>query len=333
MNPIRAASFTSSARSALRVVRDWPALPPTIILDRVIGVAIDSRGFIYVAHRGSNPLLCLYPDGRLCREVGGEVNRKSVAYNLRGPVPLPMAARYWLHGLHVDPWDNVWVTDVSRHLVMKFDPDGRLLMTLGVDGEAGNDNRRFAQPTHVCVTPSGDFFVTDGYGNSRIVKFSPKGERLKEWGKRGTEPGEFHTPHVITLGTDGLLYVSDRENDRIQVFDQDGGFQMAWPGLHGIDGLCVAADGLIYGSVGVDHAVLRLDPAGRVRDVWVEPDIMKYPHAIAIGSDGAIYVADSGDVWEVDPATQGWPRREYKLVPRDGGQGSAVTKLIHAAGV
>ncbi len=73
-----------------------------------------------------------------------------------------MAERHWLHGLHVDPWDNVWVTDVSRHLVMKFDPAGALALCLGVDGESGCDDRRFAQPTHVCVLPSGEFFVTDG---------------------------------------------------------------------------------------------------------------------------------------------------------------------------
>ena len=327
MNPVRAPSFVASSRLSLGRVSDWPRLPDGIVLDRVIGVGVDSRGFVYVAHRGRNPLLCLYPDGRLCREVGADVHRESVAYDLRGPVPIPMAPRCWLHGLHVDPWDNVWVTDVSRHLVMKFDPAGALRMTLGVDGEAACDARRFAQPTHVCVVPSGEFFVTDGYGNSRIVKFNAQGERLREWGLRGTAPGEFHTPHVITLGADGLLYMSDRENDRIQVFDQMGHLQSVWPGLHSVDGLFAAADGLLYGGAGVDHALVRFDRAGRLLDTWVEPNLFRYPHGVAVDPDGAIYVADSGDVWEPDPQTVQLPRREYRLVPREGAEGSAITKL------
>lgn len=327
MNPTRAASFEHSARVPLQRDVGWPRLPAGIILDRAVGVGLDSRNFIYVAHRGRNPLLCLNPDGSLCREIAPGAHRATVAYDVRGPVPVPMASRVWLHGLHVDPWDHVWVTDVSRHLVMKFSPEGRLLLTLGVDGEAGNDARHFAQPTHVCVVPSGDFFVADGYGNSRIVKFQADGERLLEWGRRGNAPGEFHTPHVITLGQDGLLYVSDRENDRIQIFDQDGALCGVWPGLHGIDGLFAARDGLVYASVGVDRAVLRFDYSGRKVDVWVAPDLVRYPHAIAVGGDGALYVADSGDVWSVDPATRHRPRREYRLEPRLGAEGSALTKL------
>ena len=328
MNPLRAASFTTTAQSKLQRVADWPRLPSSITLDRVIGVDVDSRGFVYVAHRGDQPLLCLYPDGRLCREVGADVQQKSIAYDLRGPVPIPMATRYWLHGLHIDLWDNVWITDVSRHLVMKFDPEGKLLLTLGVDGKTGCDQKHFSQPTQVCVVPSGEFFVTDGYGNSRIVKFSAKGEYLMEWGVRGTAPGEFHTPHWITLGSDGLLYMTDRENDRIQVFDQMGRVQAVWPGLHSVDGLYAAPDGLIYGSSGVDNAVLRLDRTGRLLEVWTDREGFGYPHAIAVDKAGAIYIANSGDLWEIDPKTAKLPRREYLLIPRKGAEGSAVTKLV-----
>src|SRR6187200_2149596 len=199
MNALRARSFTHAARTHLRAIEGWPQLPPDVLLDRVVGVALDSRGLIYVAHRGERPLLCLYPDGTLKGEIGAAHHRKSVAYDSRGPTPIPIATRYWLHGLHVDPWDNVWITDVSRHLVMKFSPSGELLLTLGTDGVSGCDASHFFQPTHVCVRPSGDFFVTDGYGNSRIVKFNARGDNVLDWGQRGTSPGDFHTPHVITI--------------------------------------------------------------------------------------------------------------------------------------
>ena len=233
-----------------------------------------------------------------------------------------MAAR-----IACNPWDNVWVTDVSRHLVLKFDPEGRLLLTLGVDSEAGDDSKHFNQPTHVVVLPSGEFFVPDGYGNARVIKFNAQGERLLGWGTPGVAPGQFHTPHVLTVDEEGRLYVSDRENDRVQVFDQQGRLLEIWPDLHGMDGLHATPDGHIFGSAGVDHALVRLDYSGRVRDVWVEPTMFTYPHAVAAGRDGAVYLADTGDNWVPDPARMHFPRRGYNLEPRQGGRGSKISKV------
>jgi DNA-binding beta-propeller fold protein YncE len=324
MNALRAGSFTHAARTRLRAVDNWPQLPPDLVLDRVVGVALDSRGFVYVAHRGERPLLCLHPDGRLKAEIGARHHRRSIAYDLRGPTPIPIATRYWLHGLHVDPWDNVWITDVSRHLVMKFDPSGDLILTLGIDGVPGCDSCHFFQPTHVCVERSGDFFVTDGYGNARVVKFNARGEYLFEWGQRGTSSGEFHTPHVITISDEPLLYVTDRENDRIQVFDAAGGFRAVWPNLHSVDGLCVAPDGLIYGSAGIDNALLCFDRAGQLLDAWVPPDALSYPHAVAVDEHGAIYAAETGDRWMVT----GPLPAQREMLPRSGPEGSRVRKWI-----
>ena len=290
---VRAPSFTARPGSSLTVVPNWPQLPADIELQKLSSVAIDSRGFVYVAHRWEHPLLCLNPDGTLQRLVGEEVHRKSVAYDLRGAQPLAMEKRYWLHSLHVDRWDNLWVTDVGRHLIFKFDPRGKLLMTLGVDGEHGTDDKRFYQPTQVCVAPSGEIFVTDGYGNSRVVKLSAEGKFLQSWGVRGPGLGEFFTPHCLTMDADGLLYVADRENDRVQVFDQQGRFKAVWPNLHSVDGLYAAADGFIYGSAGLDHALIRLNRSGQLLDVWAEPGMFTYPHGICVDSAGNIYAAET----------------------------------------
>ena len=292
MKPIRAAAFSHSAQSRLTPVPNWPQLPGHVSLDRVSGVAADSRGMVYVAHRGEHPLLCLYPDGRLHSIVADEAHEKSVSEDLRGPVPVPMEYRHWLHGLHVDPWDNVWITDVGRHLVMRFDPTGTLTLQLGTPGKSGCDACHFYQPTHVCVLPSGDFFVTDGYGNSRVAKFSGNGQFLAEWGGRGIAPGKFHTPHVITVGMDGRLYISDRENDRVQVFDKQGKLLDLWDDLHSVDGLFAARDGFIYGSAGLDNALIQFDSNGRKMQVWAEAGRFNYPHAIYVDLGGAFYVGE-----------------------------------------
>ena len=325
MFPLRAVAFTHSARVPLKMQPGWAQLPG-ITLDRVVGVGVDSHNRIYVAHRGERPLLRLHADGTLDGEFGAAHQRKSVAYDLRGPTPVPIAERHWLHGLHVDSWDNVWITDVSRHLVMKFSPEGELRLTLGVDGVSGCDDRHFFQPTHVCVLPTGEIFVTDGYGNSRIAKFGPDGRFLGDWGRRGTAPGEFHTPHVITRGTDGLLYMTDRENDRIQVFRTDGTHVATWPGLHSVDGLYAAPDGFVYGSAGIDNAIIRFDRTGRTLEVWALPDVLHYPHALAVGPDGSVYVAETGDRWKVT----GRLPAEREMLPRTGAEGSALSKFTLA---
>lgn len=325
MFPLRALPFTHTARTPLLKQAGWAPLPG-ITLDRVVGVGLDSRGRIYLAHRGERPLLRLRPDGTLDREIGAEHHRRRMAYDLRGPVPIPIAERIWLHGLHVDPWDNVWITDVSRHLVMKFSPAGKLMLTLGEDGVAGCDATHFFQPTHVCVLPGGEFFVTDGYGNSRIAKFSADGRFLSDWGRRGTADAEFHTPHVITLGADGLLYMTDRENDRIQVFRTDGTHVATWSDLHSVDGLYAAPDGFIYGSSGIDNAIIRFDRTGRTLEVWSLPGVLHYPHAIAVGPDGAIYVAETGDSWNLT----GRLPAEREMLPRSGPEGSALTKFLRS---
>jgi sugar lactone lactonase YvrE len=152
----------------------------------------------------------------------------------------------WPHGLYVDRDGNVWVTDAvgaqgvamaakagvrAGHQVVKFSPDGKVLMTLGEAGVAGGDERHFTSPSAVAVAENGDIFVADGHdvnGNNRVVKFSKEGKFIKAWGKTGWAPGEFRTLHALAIDTRGRVFVGDRANNRIQLFDQDGKFLQIW---------------------------------------------------------------------------------------------------------
>lgn len=327
MHPVRAASFVHTSRRSLRATPQWPALPAGWTLDRVVGLAEDSHGRIYLAHRGDHPLLRFHADGMLDAEIGAAHLRATTAYDLRGPVPKPIATRVWLHGLHVDADDHVWITDVGRHLVMRFSPAGDLVLTLGTDGSPGTAEHFFNQPTQVCTVPGGSFYVTDGYGNSRVVRFDARGRKLGEWGSRGVAPGQFHTPHTIVLDPRGRLVVTDRENDRIQLFDLDGRVLAVWEGLHSLDGLCVAPDGGFYAACGVDNALIHLDPDGHIREVWAVPGQFRYPHGVAVARDGALLVAETGDRWIVT----GSRPEDRQALPRHGPEGSNAQKVFVGA--
>jgi len=165
------------------------------------------------------------------------------------------------HGLHVDRDGNVWVTDgqgnkegTKGHQVFKFSPQGKVLMTLGKAGVAGNGPDTFNEPCDVITAPNGDIFVSDGHSgqnqnpppntNGRIVKFTKDGKYIKEWGKLGSGPGEFRTPHALAFDSRGRLFVADRGNHRIQIFDQEGRFLDAWEQFSRVSGLFIRNDTL-----------------------------------------------------------------------------------------
>ena len=222
---------------------DWPQLPKDWKLSKVSGVASDSRGRIYVGHRDTHPILYFDVSGKFLGTLGEKEIPPSVYYDLRTDPRTAMERRPWVHGLHVDPRDNLWVTDVGRHVVMKFNPEGKLLLTLGTPGERDETPSTFSQPTHAVVGRSGNVYVADGYGNSRVVKFSAQGEYLRTWGKKGSQKGELHTPHALALDSDENVYVADRSNDRIQVFDSEGKFRQIWTELHSVDSLFITKEG------------------------------------------------------------------------------------------
>jgi DNA-binding beta-propeller fold protein YncE len=159
------------------------------------------------------------------------------------------------HGLYIDRDDNVWVSDGRAknngkgHTVMKFDQNGKLLMTLGKPGVAGAGQDTFNAPSDILVAPDGSVFVADGHGgntNARIVKFSKDGKYVKEWGKKGSGPGEFDAPHGLAMDSAGRLFVADRSNSRIQLFDQDGKFLADWRQFGRPSGIFIDKNDTLY---------------------------------------------------------------------------------------
>ncbi len=242
-----------------RAVEAWAQLPDGRTWGSTAGVDIDPDGeHIWAIDRcGANtcvgsdldPLLKINQDGEVVASIGG------------GHVLFP-------HGLHVDSDGNVWVTDAQGpngedprrdgkgHVVLKFSPEGELLLTLGTPGESGNGENNFDAPCDVVTGPNGDIFVADGHGGqnrqsppdttARIVKFSSDGTYITEWGQLGSGPGEFRTPHAIAIDPHGRLVVGDRGNDRLQMFDLDGNFIDQWTQFSRPSGIHFGPDGLIY---------------------------------------------------------------------------------------
>jgi len=213
-------------------VPDFLKLPPDLYLGEAVGVAVNSKGHVFVFTRGNSTgpafaaaaaqLLEFAPDGKFIREIGHHLYAWSFA-----------------HAVKVDKDDNIWVTDKGSDMVIKFSPEGHLLMVLGRKQEASDENTgplkhpkpplppidgMFRQVTDVAWDAAGNSYISDGYINSRIAKVDKDGNWLKSWGEPGDQPGQLNTPHSIALDAQGNVYVADRGNRRIQVFDGDGKF-------------------------------------------------------------------------------------------------------------
>ncbi len=224
-------------------VRDWAQPPNGVPWAAVTAVEVASNGDVYVIHRchdnscvGRNepPILKFDRSGKLLKSWG------------EGMFNFP-------HGATIDRDGNLWVTDEQGgngkgQQVFKFSPDGKVLMTLGKAGVAGDAPGLFDQPTNVAVASNGDVFVTEGHlqGNNRISKFSKDGTFIKSWGKKGSGPGEFNAPHTIAIDSQGRLFVGDRSNNRIQIFDQDGRYLDTWMQFGRPSGIFIAKDDTMY---------------------------------------------------------------------------------------
>ena len=274
---------------SFKVLPNFLKLPANLYMAEVVGVDTDSKGHIYVLHRGKQPILEFNPDGSFVRSIGEGLP-------MEGP-----------HAVRVDREDNLWYIDAAINLVMKFDTEKRLTMVLGRRPEpwtwATHVIERaipapsfFYQPTDVTWGPDGSIFVADGYGNSRVAKFDKNGNLVKHWGERGSGPGEFNTPHSIVIDPNNNLYVADRANARIQVFDTDGNFkrEMRFGGPPWSLCLTRGANPVMYvGSVG---RVVKLSLDGKVVGTMGKfgkvPGMFDWVHGVACPDEHTVYAGE-----------------------------------------
>lgn len=284
------------------VVADWPKLPASHTLGLCAGIGVDAQNRVFVFHRSGRKWSNPFPKEPI------EAQTVSVIDSGSGKLLNSWGANMFImpHGLTVDHEGNLWLTDVGLHQVFKFTPEGKLLLTLGERGKPGNDHMHFNLPTDVAVMRDGSFYVSDGYKNTRVMKFSPSGQFEFEWGTKGKGDGEFNLPHGIALDAQGRVIVCDRDNERLQVFDAKGGFLQEWKGpkIGKPYGVGVSPEGHVFiidgGSPSLKPAergkAVELDSLGRVLDTFgsfgKEPGQFQLGHDIAAGPDGAVYVAE-----------------------------------------
>ena len=288
------ATVVGSGMLLFTPVENWEKLPPGWEFIDVAGVAVDSKDNVYVFNRSEHPVIVFDRDGNFLRSWGEGL------FSTR------------THGIHIGPDDMVYCVDDGIHTVQKFSLDGKLLMTLGSPNNPAPkwQGNPFNRPTHVAVSPvTGHLYVSDGYGNSRVHKFSPEGQHLLSWGSSGIDPGQFIRPHNVVIDKDDNIYIADRECHRIQVFDPNGKFITMWNNIHRPDGICLDHEGNFFigelnGIGGVDdapglgHRVSIYNLQGHLQTRIGEPEEGEgptqfiAPHGVAVDSRGDLYVGD-----------------------------------------
>ena len=262
-----------------RVIQGWGKGPEGRELGVVSGLAVDSQDRVYVVDRQPNPAIVIFDrDGRFLSAWGEEI------------FPLP-------HAIWIDANDRLYIADCEDHTVRICTADGEVLQTLGTPGQAGAPGLPFNQPTRAAVAPSGEIYVSDGYGQHQVHRFSADGTLLQTWGEKGSESGQFTLPHSVFVSQDGRVWVPDREpNNRIQIFDAEGTFLEEWPGRLFPCDLYVDQDGAVY--VAENGGVSVFNQEGRLLSCWTAtggPDDVNHgAHAIWVDRHGDIYVGEVG---------------------------------------
>jgi len=278
-----------------RLERGWGTLPAGWSLNEVGGVGVDAQDRVYVFNRGEHPMVVFDRDGNFLKSWGEGVFKRP-------------------HGVSMGPDDTIFCTDDGDHTMRKCTLDGKVLMTIGTPGQPAEymSGQPFCRCTHTALAPNGDIFVSDGYGNARVHKYTPDGRLIKSWGSPGTGPGQFSLPHNITCDADGWVYVADRELHRIQIFDSEGRYETQWNNLHrpsalfmpaGKCSICYVGEGgpaspsimnvpWLGGRISIldnkGNALARLGSA----HIGNGPDQFMSPHGMAVDSQGSIYVGE-----------------------------------------
>lgn len=276
-------------------------LPTDLYLGEAAGVAVNSKGHIFVYTRSEKTRLFEFDaKGTFVREIGKDLYGFAFA-----------------HVVRIDKNDHIWCVDEGANLGIEFSPEGRVLTLYGrkpesVEGAAAPgvtppppppafatfSHRLFNRPTDVAWDSAGNSFFADGYGNSRIVKYDKDGNWVKEWGKRGTAQGEFHTVHSIATDAKGNVYVGDRENNRIQVFDGDGNFLKQFTNVGAPWAICITPgpNQVLYTSDSNPGQIYKLDLDGKILGVFGKAGKQLgqfgWVHEIACPSENTLFVSE-----------------------------------------
>lgn len=268
------------------VFENWGTLPEYFEMNDPVDIAVNSRDRVYVGSRGNHPVLIFDRDGNFVSCWGEGVYQDP-------------------HGVYIGPDDSVYITDRAANIVDKCTPNGNCLMTLGVrySHEPIMARKPFNQPTDLAIDPAGDMYVCDGYGNFLVHKFAANGILLKTWGECGKDPGQFALPHRVGVDGNGMVYVVDRNNDRIQIFTPDGEFVGMWTDVLWPQDLCIdLREGLVY--IVETQASGPKVPRLSIRDLkgttvcsWTDRidggrKVLDNCHSVCVDSRGDIYVGE-----------------------------------------
>ncbi len=296
--------------------QDWGKLQADATYKEATSVAVDADDNVYVFNRGTHPMIVFNPEGDILDTWG------------HGVFKTP-------HGVTVGPDGNIYCVDVGDHTIRKYTPKGEQLMELQAGHPAGAmSGDPFNRPAHIAVDrDSGDLFVADGYSNARVHRYDPTGRLITSWGESGTGPGQFNIVHNVIIDDAGLVYIADRENQRVQVFDRDGNFQTQWNDMSRVAAITMdnTDDPLVYlgeyycgiasNSMGTDLGprVSVMDRKGKVlarlgtEAYGDEPGRFYSPHGLAVDSKGDLYVAEVS--WS-DYGSQMDPPRELRSMQK-----------------
>ncbi len=268
---VHAAGISAQSGTAYTVNPGWAQLPQgTNWNGNTTWITADGKGNVVVLVRTAPYFRVFSRDGKFVKSFGDDGLFESA------------------HSVTIDAQGSLWVTDSAAHVVHKFSPDGRLLMTLGKKGVAGDNTSRelFNQPNHVAIAPNSDIYVSDGYVNARVVHFSSQGQFVRIiGGVKGSQPGQLQLPHGVALDSRGRILVNDSDNQRVSVFDKDGKFVEMWP-YPSRGGIAVSADDTVFVS-DVNVGIVNIVKDGKKIDS-VSAD---RAHGMGIDTDGSIYVS------------------------------------------